>query len=76
MHFNQSEAKFGLIKDIKGQIFLNYKYKCNSSVKGSFLKKNGYANPKTTKARWTQDSRGNFAFLKLSQISKKSNNII
>ena len=39
MYFNQSKAKFGLIKDIKGQIFLNYKYKCNSSVKGSFLKK-------------------------------------
>ena len=41
MYFNQSKAKFGLIKDIKGQIFLNYKYKCNSSVKGSFLKKMG-----------------------------------
>ena len=41
MYFNQSKAKFGLIKDIKDQIFLNYKYKCNSSVKGSFLKKMG-----------------------------------
>ena len=32
--------------------------------------------PKTTKARWTQDSRGTFGFLKLSQISKNSNNSI
>ena len=31
---------------------------------------------KTTKAKWTQDSRGNFGFLKLSQISKKPKNII
>ena len=35
-----------------------------------------FPNSKTTKARWTQDWRGNFGFMKLSQISKKSNNII